>query len=152
MKSAIEIETPLGRMVATGDDQFLYELRFTRDPMSLSNIKTKPLASIEEELFAYFEGRLTLFATPIQMEGTSFQQKVWKELQKIRFGATSSYSQIAQAIGSPFAVRAVGGANGANPLAIIVPCHRVIQANGNMGGYSAGLHRKEWLLRHEIKR
>jgi methylated-DNA-[protein]-cysteine S-methyltransferase len=98
----------------------------------------------------YFEGDL---AAPdriaIRMEGSAFQRKVWAALRKIRPGETSSYVQLAAAIGAPGASRAVGLANGANPIAIVVPCHRVIGADGSLTGYGGGLSRKAWLLRHE---
>jgi methylated-DNA-[protein]-cysteine S-methyltransferase len=102
-----------------------------------------------DELTAYFEGKATAFATPIEMAGTAFQQAVWGELLNIPFGETRSYAQIASAIGKPSAVRAVGAANGKNPLGIIVPCHRVIGKNGSLTGYAGGLDMKLWLLRHE---
>jgi methylated-DNA-[protein]-cysteine S-methyltransferase len=101
-------------------------------------------------LGAYFEGDL---AAPeriaVRMDGTKFQSRVWAELRKIPPGATSSYGRLAAAIGAPAASRAVGLANGANPVAIVVPCHRVIGADGSLTGYGGGLARKEWLLRHE---
>jgi methylated-DNA-[protein]-cysteine S-methyltransferase len=86
------------------------------------------------------------------MNGTPFQQRVWAALQTIRAGKTASYSEIAERIGAPTAVRAVGAANGANPVAIVVPCHRIIGSKGALTGYGGGLKRKEWLLRHEGQR
>ena len=101
------------------------------------------------ELAAYFDGKETTFSTPLQMEGTEFQRAVWGELLKIPFGETRSYAQIASGIGKPAAVRAVGAANGKNPIGIIVPCHRVIGKDGSLTGYAGGVDMKLWLLRHE---
>ena len=95
---------------------------------------------------AYFEGDLKTFALPLQLEGTDFQIEVWHALQEIPYGKTVSYADIAKRIGRPKAVRAVGAANGQNPIAIIVPCHRVIGSNGSLTGYGGGLKNKEALL------
>ena len=98
----------------------------------------------------YFAGDLDALAGIIvDTGGTPFQQRVWSELRKIPVGRTASYGDIARAIGAPTAVRAVGAANGANPVGIVVPCHRVIGTNGNLTGYGGGIERKRWLLRHE---
>jgi methylated-DNA-[protein]-cysteine S-methyltransferase len=98
----------------------------------------------------YFSGELTVIDDlPVRTAGTPFQQEVWQELRKIPCGTTISYGQLAQRIGRPAAVRAVGMANGSNPVGIIVPCHRVIGANGTLTGYGGGLERKRWLLAHE---
>jgi methylated-DNA-[protein]-cysteine S-methyltransferase len=101
------------------------------------------------QLEAYFHGDLREFQLPLDFEGTDFQKRVWRQLQTIPYGQTRSYSQIAQAIGSPQAIRAVGAANGANPIAIVVPCHRVIGANGKLVGYGGGLPLKKKLLELE---
>lgn len=101
------------------------------------------------QLDAYFAGELQAFDLPLAASGTPFQQKVWAALRDIPFGQTCSYGQLAQRIGTPGASRAVGLANGRNPLSIIVPCHRVIGANGSLTGYGGGLERKRWLLAHE---
>ena len=99
---------------------------------------------------AYFDGDLgALDALATAASGTEFQKKVWAALRKIPLGATTSYSKIALAIGNPAAVRAVGAANGRNPIALVVPCHRVIAADGTLCGYAGGLWRKQWLLKHE---
>jgi methylated-DNA-[protein]-cysteine S-methyltransferase len=88
----------------------------------------------------------------VEMNGTPFQLRVWQALRGVHAGRTASYSEIARAVGAPAAVRAVGAANGANPIAVVVPCHRIIGANGALTGYGGGLRRKEWLLRHEGRR
>ena len=113
--------------------------------------KTRPLESIEKELQSYFKGELTLFKTPIHLLGTPFQQKVWRALQQIPPGKTCSYADIAKAIGQPTAFRAVALANGTNQLAIVIPCHRVIKADGDLCGYGGGVARKKWLIEHEAK-
>lgn len=110
-----------------------------------------PLESIEQELEAYFSGRFDFFKTPYRLLGSTFQQAVWKMLLKIPYAATQSYTEEAAALGNPTAVRAVANANGANFLAIVIPCHRVIASGGKLGGYGSGLRRKEWLLEHEKK-
>ena len=104
-----------------------------------------------DQLESYFAGSLQRFDLPIELHGTPFQRRVWAGLQDIPFGSTSSYGALAQRIGKPGASRAVGLANGRNPIAIIVPCHRVIGADGTLTGYGGGLDRKRWLLDHERK-
>jgi len=105
---------------------------------------------ITRALEKYFAGDLAAIETlPVKTEGTAFQRKVWKALQQIPCGVTISYGQLAAQIGQPSAVRAVGLANGANPIGVVVPCHRVIGADGSLTGYGGGLHRKTWLLQHE---
>jgi AraC family transcriptional regulator of adaptative response/methylated-DNA-[protein]-cysteine methyltransferase len=107
------------------------------------------LKSLRRELTAYFEGKLTQFATQIDVTGTKFEMVVWNELLKIPCGETRSYGQMAKMIGNPGASRAVGRANGANYLAVVIPCHRVIDSNGNLHGYGGGVWRKKWLLELE---
>lgn len=98
----------------------------------------------------YFAGELAAIETlPVQTAGTPFQQKVWRALREIPCGTTASYAQLAERIGQPAAVRAVGLANGANPVGVVVPCHRVIGSNGSLTGYGGGIERKRWLLKHE---
>jgi len=107
------------------------------------------LAEARRQLSGYFRGELAVFELPLAMNGTTFQKRVWKALRGIPYGETRSYRDIAESIGSPRATRAVGAANGRNPVAIIVPCHRVIAADGSLGGYSGGLRTKRLLLDHE---
>lgn len=108
-----------------------------------------PCAPVLEQLGEYFAGRRRSFDLELAMHGTAFQLATWRALQAIPWGTTLSYAQVARAVGSPRAMRAVGGANGANPLPIVVPCHRVVAADGTLGGYSGGLANKRWLLAHE---
>jgi methylated-DNA-[protein]-cysteine S-methyltransferase len=107
------------------------------------------LVHVVEQLKAYFAGTLTDFDLPITMQGTDFQRRVWASLCEIPYGETISYGELARRVGNPKASRAVGLANGRNPVAIIVPCHRVIGADGSLTGYGGGLDRKVWLLEHE---
>jgi O-6-methylguanine DNA methyltransferase len=115
-----------------------------------SEARTCPV--IDEALHqvaAYLAGTRQTFDLPLLLHGTAFQRQVWAQLRKVPYGHTASYRDIALAIGRPKAVRAVGAANGQNPISIIVPCHRVIGSDGSLTGYGGGLWRKEWLLRHE---
>ncbi|PIE89350.1 MAG: cysteine methyltransferase [Acidobacteria bacterium] len=107
------------------------------------------LRETKKQLQQYFNGQRKIFNLPLQPDGTVFQQHVWQALLHIPFGQTASYSHIARAIDNPKAVRAVGAANGRNPIPIVIPCHRVIGKGGALTGYAGGLSRKEWLLDHE---
>jgi methylated-DNA-[protein]-cysteine S-methyltransferase len=106
-------------------------------------------APVREQLDAYFAGTLTEFELPLAMAGTPFQRRVWAALREIPYGETISYGELARSVGRPGGARAVGLANGRNPVGIVVPCHRVIGADGSMTGYGGGLARKTWLLEHE---
>lgn len=159
------LDSPLGPMFAITDEEKLFLLEFVerrglekeierlRKRMKIAIVPgvTEPLRSIERELKKYFEGKLKKFETPLFLLGSDFQKRVWKELIKIPYGTTRSYAAQAAAMGVPAATRAVANANGANQLAIIIPCHRIINSNGALGGYGGGLARKEWLLQHEKK-
>jgi methylated-DNA-[protein]-cysteine S-methyltransferase len=107
------------------------------------------LAAARTQLAAYFAGELTAFDLPLAPRGTDFQQRVWGALRAIPYGATTSYGELARRLGDPHATRAVGAANGRNPLSIVVPCHRVIGADGALTGFGGGIERKRWLLAHE---
>ena len=107
------------------------------------------LTQARHELARYFDGTLTDFTVPIVFRGTPFQERVWRHLVRIPYGETLSYAQLAVRVESPGGQRAVGGANGMNRIAVIIPCHRVVNSNGKLGGYGGGLWRKEWLLAHE---
>ena len=112
-----------------------------------SSLRAKRHADLAvRQLREYFAGRRTRFSVPLHMEGTAFQQRAWRAMRKIRYGSTVSYAQQAKTMGAPKAVRAVGSANGANPIPIIVPCHRVIASDGSLGGYALGLAMKRKLL------
>ncbi len=108
------------------------------------------LTSLRARLQAYFAGETAVLdSIPVELNGTPFQKTVWQALRRIPCGTTISYAELAKRVGAPAAVRAVGTANGANPVAVIVPCHRVIGSNGKLTGYGGGLDRKQWLLEHE---
>lgn len=154
------IETPLGPMIAGAVDEGICFLEFTDRRALESQIRALRrqvgttilpgghplLVRLEAELAAYFAGQLDRFTLPLFTPGTPFQQRVWNELGKIPPGQTRSYEDLARAAGSPQAVRAVGRANGTNRVAILVPCHRVVNKDGRLGGYGGGLRRKEFLL------
>lgn len=143
--------TPLGPMTATADADALRSLWFTPEATPDDARPCAPLEQLEAELAAYFVGELTEFATPIDPHGSPFQRSVWDQLLRIPFGETRSYAAIARTLGNDGATRAVGTANGANPLAIVVPCHRVVRTGGALGGYAGGLEVKRWLLDHELR-
>ncbi len=143
------LHSPVGLLELTASDRGLASVHFrdTDHPIRSSPV----IAQAKTQLERYFDGELTEFDLPLDMGGTAFQQSVWQQLLSIPFGATSSYSEIASRLNHPKAVRAVGAANGQNPVAIIVPCHRVIGKGGGLTGYAGGLQRKAWLLRHESR-
>lgn len=111
--------------------------------------RSRILAAARDQLDAYFAGGLTSFDLPLAAAGTPFQRAVWAELRKIPYGTVWSYGELARRLGNPNASRAVGAANGRNPISIVVPCHRVVGANGSLTGFGGGLERKSWLLNHE---
>lgn len=156
------LDTALGPMLAIADDTHLYLLEFiTRRGLEkeIERLRargfaiipgnTLPIDSIKQELDAYFAGTLTRFMAPYRVFGSPFQQKVWQILCTIPYGETRSYREQAVLLGHPNAFRAVANANGANQLAIIIPCHRIIASDGTLGGYGGGLAVKQWLLEHE---
>jgi methylated-DNA-[protein]-cysteine S-methyltransferase len=145
--------TPLGELLAVvREDGALARLHFLRGRSSgLPAPRTDPArcAHVAAQLAEYFEGRRRDFDLALAPEGTLFQQAVWSELCRIPYGSRVAYSDVAGRIGRPAAVRAVGAANGANPIAIVVPCHRVVGKSGALTGYGSGLPIKQWLLDHE---
>lgn len=161
--NATWIDTKLGPMLAIADEQALYLLEFVdrrglereierlrqRTKSAIIPGRTKPINQIESELRHYFDRKLLEFKTELKLIGSPFQKQVWQYLKKIPHGETRSYFDIAAAVGKPTAFRAVAQANGANQLALIIPCHRIINKNGELGGYGGGLLRKKWLLNHE---
>jgi methylated-DNA-[protein]-cysteine S-methyltransferase len=148
-------DTPVGPLLLAGNHDGLHVLAFgvgsrprAIEPSWLPDT-AGILAGVRRELDEYFAGRLTNFTTPVVFEGTRFQHQVWSELCRIPYGETISYMELARRIKNPRAVRAVGLANGANPIAIIVPCHRVIGANGSLTGFGGGIPTKRALLELE---
>ncbi len=146
-------QTPLGYAEITASDQAVFGVRLV-DGLPKKTEKTSGAASAVlkqciSELDEYFSGGRKKFTVKLERNGTDFQKKVWRALEKISYGGTASYADIAEAVGSPKAVRAVGLANSKNPHWVIVPCHRVIGKNKKLVGYAGGLVRKKWLLDHE---
>jgi methylated-DNA-[protein]-cysteine S-methyltransferase len=145
------IDSPVGRLFLAGDASALRVLWFVGGrhevaPDPAWTESARPFADVVAQLEAYFTGRLRAFEVNVEPAGTPFQRRVWRALQDIPYGDTTSYGQLARRLGNPQAVRAVGLANGANPISIIVPCHRVIGANGSLTGYGGGLSVKRALL------
>ena len=145
------MDSPVGPLLLAGDAQGLRSLSFEKSRRAervqpqWKEDKT-PFAEVIRQLRAYFGGKLQAFDVPLALEGTEFQLSVWRSLQTIPYGETISYGQLAQRIGNPRAVRAVGLANGCNPVPIIIPCHRVIGSNGSLTGFGGGLANKKKLL------
>lgn len=143
------IQTPLGILELKGDETGLSAVTFIDDTISPSKNIPKVLLETVKQLNAYFNKERDHFDLPLNPKGTTFQNKVWQQLQIIPFGKTASYQQMANQLGDPKVIRAAASANGKNPIAIIIPCHRVIGSDGSLTGYAGGLHRKKWLLAHE---
>ncbi|HEY1594682.1 MAG TPA: methylated-DNA--[protein]-cysteine S-methyltransferase [Thermoleophilaceae bacterium] len=144
------IPSPIGDLLLTGDEHSLQGLYMS--PYGLPDqAKTarEPFTTAVEQLEQYFAGERVEFDLALDMHGTQFQRNVWDALLTIPYGETCSYGEIAKRIGRPDRARAVGAANGSNPVSIIVPCHRVIGSDGSLTGYGGGLPRKRWLLDHE---
>jgi O-6-methylguanine DNA methyltransferase len=148
------MHSPVGSLLLAATEKGIYRLQFS-SPASVAQsdqvwIESRDhLRTCEEQLTAYFRGELRQFSLPLDLRGTAFQVRCWEALCRIPYGATCSYAELAREVGSPRAFRAVGQANHNNPVAIIVPCHRVIGANGTLTGYGGGLSLKERLLRLE---
>jgi AraC family transcriptional regulator of adaptative response/methylated-DNA-[protein]-cysteine methyltransferase len=157
------LDTPLGAMLAVARDDGVALLEFTDRRALRAQVaalrrrfdepvvpgRNRPLMLLEDQLGRYFAGDLVRFTVPLLLRGSDFELAVWRRLLAIPAGATASYAEVARAVGRPQAVRAVGRANGNNPLAILVPCHRVVRQDGTLCGYGGGLWRKRWLLAHE---
>ncbi len=140
------ISTPIGRLLAVADENAVICLDFADDDMQDEHSESPLLLKLEDELNEYFALKRKEFTLPLSPDGTEFQKSVWDTLLKIPYGSTVSYAEEAKMLGSPKAVRAVANANGKNPIAILIPCHRIISSNGTLGGYTGGVWRKEFLL------
>ena len=142
------MDSPIGELTLTGNGVALTGLYMERREAPRPDWvrDDERLGEARRQLEAYFVGELTTFDLPLAPRGTPFQEKVWEALRTIPYGKTASYRDIAVQVGNPTAVRAVGAANGRNPISIIVPCHRVIGADGSLTGYGGGMERKRWLL------
>lgn len=157
-----EMESPLGSLTLFASDEGLCSLEYEQAEQAIMKMKMNKhftkytflraeerLLEATKQLREYFYGKRTSFQLPLDLRGTPFQLKVWHVLKNIRYGETMSYKQVAERLGKPKAVRAVGGANNQNPIPIIIPCHRVVGSNGALVGYAGGLDKKEYLLQLE---
>jgi len=148
------MDSPVGRLLLAGNESSLGWVFFEKESRPVSprpewQERPRPFRDVIKQLDAYFEGKRRDFDLELAPEGTPFQQRVWRELRAIPYGETISYGELARRIGRPNAFRAVGAANGRNPISIIVPCHRVIGSNGSLTGFGGGLDTKRALLEHE---
>ncbi len=167
MKYGIHMETPIGTIAVVEDGNGICDLHFgkleelnqqmemrdgsKKQAMLIQETETPLLSEARRQLSEYFSGERKVFSLPLSVCGTEFQKKDWQALQKIPYGETRSYKQVAEMIGNPKACRAVGMANNRNRIAIVIPCHRVIGADGTMVGYGGGVEHKVWLLEMEKK-
>lgn len=148
------IDSPLGRLFVQGDGQFVTGLYLPdhkgwHGPDAACQQSDATFTAVRGQLAEYFAGERQQFDVPLKMAGTAFQQRVWKKLVRIPFGTTITYAELARRVGQPTASRAVGNANGRNPISILVPCHRVIGTSGKLTGYAGGVDKKQWLLAWE---
>ena len=147
-------ETPLGTMVAVAEGSYLRRLKYADrvddlDAQGEEEQESPVLKMVEDECRQYFAGQLLAFKTPWLLQGTAFQNEVWEVLKTVPYGQTRSYLQMAVSCGHPRACRAVAAAHAANPISLMIPCHRVINSQGGISGYAGGVERKKWLLAHE---
>src|SRR5579872_1493286 len=151
------LETPIGTLLIAGDDAALRCITFPQQGRAAKpqpewqESQRGPVGEAMRQLREYFAGERAEFDLPLAPEGTAFQRSVWRQLQEIPYGETISYGELARRVGNPKASRAVGSANGANPLPIVIPCHRVIAGDGTLGGFGGGLQTKETLLALELR-
>lgn len=140
--------SPIGKIQIVEENGFITNVSF-EEPEKDGSGSSLVLDACVLQLEAFFKGRRTAFDLPLRPNGTAFQQSVWNELQNIPFGKTVTYMDMAKRLGDTKVIRAAGTANGKNPIAIVIPCHRVIGSDGSLTGYAGGLKRKQWLLEHE---
>ena len=145
------LDSPVGQITLVSNETHLKSLSFSNDQMEESEIQPEILLNTSLQLKEYFAGNRSRFDLELDPDGTPFQKKVWQRLVQVSYGKTKSYGDIAIELGSVLNTRAVGTANGKNPIAIIMPCHRIIGHDGKMVGYAGGLERKKWLLLHEAE-
>jgi methylated-DNA-[protein]-cysteine S-methyltransferase len=146
--ATLYFDSPVGLIRIRGNANAVTQIFFVEEKTEAEN-PNDILIDCKTQLENYFNGTLRAFSVPVKTGGTTFQQQVWNALQQIPFAKTVSYGDISKAIQNEKSIRAVGTANGQNPIAVIIPCHRVIGADGSLTGYSGGLWRKQWLLEHE---
>jgi len=145
------VQTPIGYLELTTNHDYLLSVTFTDNYLQPSGYQPNILMETAKQIGEYFRGIRKVFNLNLQPAGTDFQMKVWEQVMKVPFGETVSYLEIAKQTGSKNNTRAVGMANGKNPIPIIIPCHRIIGLNGKLTGYAGGLDRKKWLLNHELQ-
>lgn len=144
------MDSPLGVIKVAGDSNAIKMVAFvTVKGEESEGVMPLVVRKCKKQLLEYFKGTRTQFSIPVAAEGTDFQREVWQELLKIPFGKTTTYAKQSITLGDVKKIRAVGSANGKNPIVIIIPCHRVISTDGSLTGYAGGLDKKEWLLKHE---
>ncbi|WKZ68046.1 MAG: methylated-DNA--[protein]-cysteine S-methyltransferase [Melioribacteraceae bacterium] len=144
------LNSPVGYLEIVENNDAIIKINYLEEHVIIKENKLYYLNKTIAQINEYFKGKRKQFDLKLKPEGTDFQKEVWKEVLKIPFGETRSYQEIADNLGDPGAVRAVGNANGHNPIPILIPCHRVIGSDGKLTGYSGGISRKEWLLKHEL--
>lgn len=149
METIFFYDTPVGKLCIGEENGSITRVTWRQLPKSYIQEETELILRCKKQLEEYFAGKRKTFDLPLAPKGTDFQQRVWKALQEIPYGALRTYKDIAIAVDNPKGCQAVGGANGKNPIAILIPCHRVIGKDGSMTGYSGGLEKKEWLLELE---
>jgi methylated-DNA-[protein]-cysteine S-methyltransferase len=142
-------KSEIGPLEVVGIREGLLTITFVEDEFEADRNLPACMTECLRQLDEYFKGKRQTFSVPLLLDGTEFQKAVWRQLEKIPFGQTASYGDVARAIGNPRAFRAVGNANNKNNIPIIIPCHRVIGSDGKMVGFGSGIWRKEWLLNHE---
>ncbi|AYL96338.1 methylated-DNA--[protein]-cysteine S-methyltransferase [Mucilaginibacter celer] len=144
-------QTPVGIARIIEEDAFISSISIRDEEYDIEPASTPLMQTAIHQLNEYFAGKRREFTFPIKQSGSNFQQEVWNELMKIPYGSTITYTQQSNQMNNPLAIRAIAAANGRNPLWVVVPCHRVIGANGSLTGYAGGIWRKQWLLEHEAK-
>lgn len=152
MVSTTYTDSPLGLIKIVGNDDGIQEVQFVGDNRQDETDASTLSPTVQQchtELAEYFAGQRKEFGVRLNPQGTDFQRKIWQMLLDVPYGTTASYADLAQQYGDMKAIRAVGSANGSNPIAIIIPCHRIIGSSGKLVGYAGGLPRKSWLLQHE---
>ena len=149
MEKIFFYETPVGKLCIGEENDAITRVTWSKIPQEYILEETELILESKMQLEEYFAGKRKTFDLPLVPKGTEFQQKVWKALQEIPYGETRTYGEIAAAIGNPKAARAVGMANNKNPIGILIPCHRVVGANGKLVGYAGGMEKKEFLLELE---
>ena len=150
MQYQVSFDSPLGLLIVKSDGSSVTEISFSENDIP-EQLSCEVLERCKSQLLDYFSGKIMFFDLPLKAEGTPFQQRVWAELMKIPFGETITYMELAVRLGDPKSIRAAGTANGRNPIAIVIPCHRVIGAGNKLTGYAGGIWRKKGLLELEMQ-